>query len=48
MKNEKYIQNLPEWEMKQLKAVRSQKKKKYMQKNYGTKIRDLPVTFSNR
>ena len=32
MKNEKYIQNLPEWEMKQLKAVRNQKKMKDMHK----------------
>ena len=35
--------------MKQLKAVRNQKKnERYAQKNYGTKIKDLPITFSNR
>ena len=34
MRNEKCIQNLPEWEIKQLKAVRNPKKMKDMCKKF--------------
>ena len=29
-------------------SEKSKKKERYAQKNYGTKIKDLPITFSNR